>query len=254
MDEVLVDNLYGDCKIYLDPAFFIEKWILEKGSWEPHVINYINSFLKPGQTCIDVGANAGYHTLLLAKIVGQAGKVLAFEPNEVTYQRLLRNLELNPQLAKVTRCYKNALGDCASTLKVYQAGQPGNAYVSESFKKELWNRGTENDFIECEVLVLDDILRGEPIHFLKIDVEGMELDVIRGARKSIEQHQPVIVYETLTDCFDLEKIKQTELLLREMGYELCGLDPQQGQLFRVTFPNYQADTVAIPKQHFKGGS
>ena len=246
MSEVLVDNLYNDCKIYLDPSFFIEKWILEKGCWEPHVISYINSFLRPGQTCLDIGANAGYHTLLLAKIVGDAGQVLAFEPNDLTYTRLLRNMELNPHLAQVTRCYKNALGDKPAILRVYQAGQTGNAYVAESFKKELWNRGSESDYTECEVLVLDNLLQGKPIHFLKIDVEGMELEVLRGAKRSIIEHQPVIVYETLLDCFDRQKIEQVEILLRELGYELFGLDPQKPQLFKVTYPRYQPDTLALP--------
>ncbi|MCO6431348.1 MAG: FkbM family methyltransferase [Deltaproteobacteria bacterium] len=246
MTAEIYDNYLGSYRIKLDPQFVLDRHVLEKGVWESHVVLFINYFVKPGQTCIDVGANSGYHTLPMAGRVGPLGRVIAFEPNDLTYNRLLDNLSLNPDLAKVTTCEKKALSYEPGELKVFQAGnEPSNAYVSAEYNEKLWNGGGPEDYQVCDVIRLDTYMGAESAHFLKIDVEGMELEVLMGAEGLLERDRPVIVFETLIDDFDKAKIKRTEELLRSHGYLLFGMHFERKKMTPTTFPYFQEDTLAI---------
>jgi hypothetical protein len=89
------------------------------------------------------------------------------------------------------------------------------------------------------------ILDGAPAHFMKIDVEGMEHQVLRGATKTLSVHRPTIVFETLVDSFSGENIEQCERLLRSHGYHLFGFNQEHRKLTPVTYPGLQEDTLAI---------
>jgi hypothetical protein len=137
------ENFLGSYKIKLDSAYPIDRYIMELGTWELHVVHLIHRFVKPGDVCVDVGANAGYHTLPMAGAVGAKGCVYAFEPNDITYTKLIENLELNPTLKERVSVVKMGLSSEEGEMKIFQSGaEPGNAYISNTFKEELWNMGT----------------------------------------------------------------------------------------------------------------
>jgi FkbM family methyltransferase len=140
----------------------------------------------PGQVVLDVGANIGAHTISLAKIVGPAGAVLAFEPQRVIYQMLCGNIALNA-LSNVF-AYHLAVGSAAGTVLVPlpDYAVPGN-YGGIAL-------GGFTSGEQVTVVALDS-LELPRCDFIKIDVEGMEREVLAGAVRTIARFQPKLYVE-----------------------------------------------------------
>lgn len=79
----------------LNSESFLENLIIKYGNFEPHIVTLSKSLISKNDVVLDVGANVGLHTLLFSKLVGEEGKVVAFEPNELNLQRLKLNISLN---------------------------------------------------------------------------------------------------------------------------------------------------------------
>src|SRR5579859_1407085 len=86
---------FTGCRMQVDVTDFIGTCIYHFGVWEPHLSAFILGRLQPGDVFCDIGAHIGYHTLLAAPVVGEAGKVIAIEPSQVTLEALRRNIEMN---------------------------------------------------------------------------------------------------------------------------------------------------------------
>jgi len=142
--------------------------------------------LRPGDTAIDIGAHVGYFSLLFRLAVGAAGSVIAFEPMPDTYRRLLRNVLVNR--------FTNVL-----PLPLAVAEHPGSAAFHLHPQNEGESSLLDNPGGECayvQVTSLDDLFRdGLPVRprLLKIDAEGVELSILRGARQWFERHAPDVV-------------------------------------------------------------
>lgn len=139
----------------------------------------IRSIVRPGDVAVDAGANIGLFTTSLARAVGEAGGVHAFEPNPETFQQLERNVRLNG-LSNV-HLNRLALSDSSGSamLRSPVANEPGLASLS----------GEGDPVAEVTVTTLDEYSTAadiETIAFLKLDVEGAELDALRGAQGLVE--------------------------------------------------------------------
>ncbi len=245
---ILVENYLDTIRLECEPRCTMDRHILGQGMWEPWNILTIDRFVKPGMLCIDIGANSGILTLPMAARAGAEGTVLAFEPSSHIYDRLIRNLSLNPDLSSRVQPIKMAVGSTHGRLKVFQGGDENNvdnAYVAEQMNPKLWNRFGENDFEECEVITLDSLDLARPPGFIKIDVEGMEIEVLKGAENTIRNHHPVIVFETLPEDFDPAAVKACEWLLRSADYCMFFFEPEIRKLRPVTFPRLGPDTLAL---------
>lgn len=142
--------------------------------------------LKPGMTAIDIGANIGCHTVYIAKAVGDGGQVLAFEPQRQVFQILCANVALNA-LGNV-RAWQAALGTEAGEIVVPpvrydRQGNFGGVALGGHEKGET-----------VPVMTLDS-LPLHNCHFIKIDVEGMEAQVLEGGRDLIARLRPVLYVE-----------------------------------------------------------
>src|SRR6267378_465417 len=104
-----------DVSMSVEIGNVIEEEILT-GSYDPESSRIIRKFVKPGDVCIDVGANVGAITVLLAKQTGRTGQVLAFEPGPPYLQKLRSNLDLNPGLKGVVTIVNMGLSDKNGTL------------------------------------------------------------------------------------------------------------------------------------------
>lgn len=158
--------------------------------WDPHVEVCVRAMLRPGQTAIDVGANIGYFTAVLAQCVGPGGHVWSFEPVPETYELLTLCKSLN-SFAQVTPM-KVALGAAdGSTAITYDRRHSGIATMHPE--------QVAGDVRRVELRSLDTLIStGEvarPPDLIKVDVEGHELDVLRGARNTIRTATPTIVFE-----------------------------------------------------------
>lgn len=92
--EFLATTVFG-AKMSLDTRDIIQRYLYIFGIWEPNITHWMRRRLKPGDVLLDIGANVGYYTLLGARLVGSAGRVVAFEPSPTIRASLLRNIELN---------------------------------------------------------------------------------------------------------------------------------------------------------------
>lgn len=197
------------------------------GTWENEEVDFMLSRLNPGDGMIDAGANIGVFTLQAARAVGETGKVYAFEPMRKSFDMLARSVRAN---GFDNRCslFNAGLGERAGKGSFHLSGHatnPGSSYVS---------LGTGGE--EIAICAIDSINYECPIRFIKLDVEGFESFVIRGARQTIEKHNPVIFTEFFPRSLrEIGGTSGTEYvaLLEELGYTMRIFSPG-GSRKRVT--------------------
>jgi FkbM family methyltransferase len=168
---------------------------------EPEVTHLMMRVLKEGDTAVDVGANVGFFTCLMAKLVGPAGEVIAFEPHHDTARRCLANLDLN-DLHNV-ELFQHVTWDCVRDLTFYTLADTGECCLAK------FESVTGSQTIRSKRL---DSLQMLP-KLVKIDVEGAELYTLKGAAAWLANSVPFILAE-LSDV-TLSRFGQTPTMLRE---------------------------------------
>lgn len=163
------ENYCGDIKVNVDTRYRAER-TMWSGIYEPLLTRYLTTLDLSGWTCLDIGANVGAISLLLAKLCGPEGRIFAFEPGPPNVARLRNNLALNPQLAARTEVVAQGLGQIPGELWwAEESGNPGNAVLGQQGSDRI------------PINTIDNFVRDrriEAVDFIKIDVEGMELSLI----------------------------------------------------------------------------
>lgn len=238
--DFAIDYYAGDLNVVVNPSYPIEKDMLT-GQYDPHASSVVRHFLHQGQGAIDVGANVGALALLMAKVVGASGSVFAFEPGPPTYSRLLNNIRQNPGFEDVVATFQVGLSDKAGALHWCEdADNPGNASLLADSGAEVSVRRLDEFAAEIDA-----------VHFVKIDVEGMELEVLRGGAELWRRDKPVIYFETLQSFQEQrgrDLFGEIEGLLQGLGYELYDWD-EKGGLRRVNASSLPENTLAIHRDH-----
>ena len=177
-------SLRSGMRFRYQDADFIPLLLYYLGTFEPHVIKVIRSHLKPGDIALDVGANVGFHTLECWKRVGKQGRVISIEAMPVHANLVKRNLQENGLPS--TNVINVAVGDHDGEVTI---GLPdgGNAGM---FGVNAGSSGTA-----VPLRRIDDLLDVTSLALIKMDIEGSELDALKGAEQTIRRHKPVIVIE-----------------------------------------------------------
>jgi FkbM family methyltransferase len=168
------------------------------GEWAESELELLGLFIKPGDVVIDVGANIGTHTVFFAQRSGPTGQVFAFEPQRIVFQTLCANLALNGLLN--VHAFQAAASRAPGSIAVppVSYAEPGN-YGGVGLGGEVADPGAGATAGErVPVMTLDGLaIAGGPARcrLLKIDVEGMELDVLEGARALVETTRPIVYVE-----------------------------------------------------------
>jgi FkbM family methyltransferase len=191
------------------------------GRYEPNEMHAVAGTLRPGMCFVDVGANQGLFTLLAAAAVGPSGTVHAFEPSPRERAHLQSNIELN-SLTNV-HVYPVALGSAHSTasLSVSDREHPGHNTLGGFSYRET----SQAYSIEVAVQTLDEVVDREGLNridLMKIDVEGSETAVMRGAVETLRRFRPVIIAEANETALGQMGSSTKELLdlIRGQGYEV----------------------------------
>lgn len=176
----------------IDPTEVIGRHILHFGLFDLLVTEALMRLAEPSECAVDVGANIGYMSRVLARAVGPQGRVIAFEPHPAIHAELLLN----------------TAGTCVTAHQAAVSEREGTAelHVPRSFDgnhgiASLEASGDDGDMVPVQCLTLDQVLSGEPaIGVLKIDIEGHELAALRGAETLLrarrirdivfEEHRP----------------------------------------------------------------
>jgi FkbM family methyltransferase len=172
-----------------------------------------------GMTVYDVGA---FHGLLTLYFAARAKAVICFEPNTQNHRRLLENLALNGIGNAEVR--KVGVGSRRETLKmVGMPLMPGGASVDAKTAEELLRAGVETVIEEIPIVSLDEEIAAAHLpapDFIKIDIEGWEIEALRGARETLESHQPALFLEMHGETMREKKRKVGEIVafLWETGY------------------------------------
>jgi len=190
----VMNDFKGSLRLRIDRSSFMGSCIYWNGAFSPNELALLERLLEPEMVFVDVGANQGELTIFAASRVTR-GQVLAFEPVESLHRQLLDNIALN-QLSNV-KAHHLALSD-----------QPGRMtlFVDRRVTDGL-NEGTASFFSGgertspaevAEVAVFDDVFEASGLRrldIMKVDVEGAELFVLRGAVRSLARHRPRLILE-----------------------------------------------------------
>jgi FkbM family methyltransferase len=180
----------------LDLSEGIDLAIYLGGMFERRTAIALGRLVEPSSLVLDIGANIGAHTLHLASLVGPEGRVMAFEPTDFAFRKLRRNLDLNPLLASRVEPHRCFLTNHDGV------GVPSAIYSSWPLTVEDGlhpkHLGREMQTESAQARSLDSVLSERPDHrvqLVKLDVDGYECDVLRGATSMLSNSRPTFVME-----------------------------------------------------------
>jgi FkbM family methyltransferase len=240
----------GGLTYFLSPEGAIPREMWSRRYFEEHELDFIVGALQAGMTFIDIGANGGLFSIPAAKKV-KHGKVYAFEPSAWTVELLAKNASLNDVSNLET--VRSAVGDYTgeATLQINVAGKDGLNTIGKPVHEDSEIAGTE----KVPITTLDDFLRQRSISHvdvMKVDVEGAELMVFRGASDLLSKPTaPLILYEShfLSRGFGYHPV-ETMWMLQGLGYSFFVIDSKTG---RISIPAadraYDAMVIAVKSSH-----
>ena len=166
--------------LQVDPASNFGSQLIGAGTYEPEMTDAVLSLLRPGDVFLDVGANEGWFSVLAARAVGKSGRVLAVEPQERLWPVLIRNFLLNDLANAELIPYGIAAQRGVTSLALYPSINTGaTSLISEPRRRFFRAQQVPTKSLD----ELADDHRAPTIRLAKIDVEGYELEVLRGAPK-----------------------------------------------------------------------
>ena len=190
MKEHAPFNRMKDCRygtmLYNINDQYVGKALDLYGEYSEGEAAMFREIVRSGDVVLDIGANFGAHTLCFSKIVGAHGAVLAFEPQRLVFQTLCANMALNNVTNTV--CYWTALTDVPGVMSA-PVLDPHRPYNFGGVGLGQQARGDHIATMRADSFNLPQC------RLMKVDVEGMELQVLRGATGIIERHHPILYVE-----------------------------------------------------------
>jgi FkbM family methyltransferase len=220
-----------DLFLAVEPSFrsYVTSVLIAAGDWFEKEMEFWRSWIKPGMTVIDVGANVGVYTFSAARRVGAEGRVLAVEPFSGCVRCLQESCRIN-KLSWVKVC-AGAASDREGTarLSISSASE-----LNEIVADEVAAAMKPGSFEEVPCFTLDSLIDREnlsQVDFLKIDAEGHEMSVLAGSERILSEFAPVILYENIAG------FKESNLpvadYLRSRGYQFFRYQPYVGELIQI---------------------
>jgi FkbM family methyltransferase len=191
---------------------YVGRALVHYGEFSELEWQFLRGYCRAADTVVEVGANIGAHTVTLSKAVGPAGRVVAIEPQPVIFRMLCANLALNGALNVDT--HQCGCGAAGGTMSL-----PPLDYESEKNFGGISLEAYDAARPACAVPIrrLDDLLEAAPrVDLIKIDVEGMETEVLNGASTVIDRFRPTLYVEN-------DRVPQSKMLIETlagMGYRM----------------------------------
>lgn len=205
---------YPGGRIYWNPGHSPGMFQRVLSLYEKEKMNAISKLLKPGATFVDVGGNVGDYSLLAARIVGDAGRVICFEPAPANYRWIEKSIDLNGY--RNIRLSTVALSDAEGEASLYLGAQCGfHTLLKDQAERQA-------GVIQVKTQTLDSVLDEmgcATVDMMKVDVEGAELRVLKGARDTLQRNPNVILFLELHPGMGLDSREVCDFL-RAQGFTL----------------------------------
>jgi FkbM family methyltransferase len=194
----------------LDMREIIDASLFYSGTFEAEAEKTITAALRPGMIALDIGANFGYHTFRMARAVGNDGKVIAIEPTGWAFGKLQRNISLN----------------CFNNIRPLQVALGDFDHGAREFRFQSSYRLDGTDLSADEIMpmyTLDTLMSMngvDRVDFVKMDVDGFEGKVIRGAQETLARYHPILFFEITPSAMRANGDDPVELVrtLTGLGY------------------------------------
>ncbi|MCM3878414.1 MAG: FkbM family methyltransferase [Thermoanaerobaculia bacterium] len=240
----------GGDRLVVDPRSTMWRYAYFHGEYEPALTRLTTRVVGRGDTCLDIGANIGWYTVLLRRLVGSSGAVHAFEPNPPVFARLVENVALAGAPPNV---YLHPLGlgreTRAADLHVFEGIADGHASMSDQGRAGF-------STVSCPVRRLDDVLKEsglDRVSFVKMDVEGAELGVLEGAGRLFSQPTPPVwlieMARETARTFGYGPGALVDFLRSSAAYRFFAVDEAAGRLHEIQgFPpgDVGANVLCVP--------
>jgi len=192
------------------------------GLTEPETRRVLAGIIKPGMVMLDIGAYVGQFTLVASRVAGDQLKILAIEPTPAVYKQLCRNVAAN-RCSGVT-CIQRALSDKPGSARFY--------FYPDSYDQNSLRPLSDESarFIDVEVETIDSLSeqhRLSRIDLIKVDVEGNELAVLKGARRVLAEKKPALIVEVSRHQHSYGYCGiELNAFLRDIGYDVFRIGPE----------------------------
>ena len=218
-DRVILCRVLGKYIVYADlEDIGITPHLCLDGFWESWITIAMARVLKPGWCCVDVGANHGYYTLIMADAVESAGRVLAVEPQPQLAELLRLSVEVNG-FHHHTTVLQKAVADTVS--RQTHLVVPRRRGLDATLCREAT---AADDVVEVETVTLDQITADWPcVDLIKIDAEGAEESIWRGMRQILARHQGITIIMEM-HCLRYANPQAFVRDIRESGFPLRYID------------------------------
>lgn len=217
--NIVIKEIGDGLRLFVDLADYAIGWSIIQGCYEPDEIDLVRRLVKPGQTVLDIGANIGLFTIIMAFLVSETGQVYAFEPLKRNAGLLKRSVAESNFTDRVI-VEQAAIGDQSGYIELVSPDTTlnwGGAYVRTPGADIPAGHSAE----KVPFIMLDTYPLKRPVGLIKIDVEGAEPLALRGARSILEADRPVILSEInpiqlmkVAGCTPSDFVS----LLKEFGY------------------------------------
>lgn len=203
--------------------------LLKLGMLEKTEMNFFKNTIKEGWTVLDIGANIGYPSLLLSKLVGKKGKVIAFEPDKNNIQMLKKNIKAN-----------NSKNIIVVPMAVSDRTGVGTLYISDSHSGDhrIYYSDEKRRTQKIKTISLDDYSKSKnKIDFIQMDVQGAEELVFTGMKRVLSENKKInILLEFWPEA--LRKIGSSPYdflkMIKSLGFQLRYIDESSGKLIKIS--------------------
>ena len=202
-------------------AYFLGRW------YELDTQLFMADVISANDTVVDIGANRGMFTLCASHLVGKNGRVMSFEPNPASRAILEREVSHN-RIENIT-VIPMGLSDQKGTLVL---NVPKHNSGEASFGNKFQSKGQAYVEVEAKVNRGDEVLADVTPSFIKIDVEGFEVAVIKGLQETLSRHKPVVLAEVIAEHLQIcgTSVRALFETFEKLGYEGFRLGLQKANM------------------------